>query len=381
MADYGLQPQTVPNEPIATMGQNILQNAIGTEAQEAAVARAQELAKQAKLQTGLEQAGGLQAEKGLIPKSQALGQVRVLLDQRDDLSDAQKAQIMNDAESSFPDYMNSYDFSRYWNAISEKRQPAQQKGSEFIATAQDAKDEKRKDEQGEPLVEGQRYIAMQDGTYVRSGVPSAVEAAAAREKAGPSANWVVKGNSVDNRPILENTKTGELKYGDTSGIGNSPILPPSSTMPTSQTRSTSEFAETLLPHLDEMRQLIGQADAKGYIGPLAGRVYGQFLADKVGSTGDEDADKLLGQLRAVDSLVKSGTLKVHFGSRGGQQMYDHFSDMLNSGKQSAAVLNGALDGIEKFMEGYVRGGQPKGIIGGPGVTANTGAGNDPLGIR
>ncbi len=122
--------------------------------------------------------------------------------------------------------------------------------------------------------------------------------------------------------------------------------------PTSQTKSTAEFARTIIPHIDTLRNLVEEADQKGYIGPAAGRVYGEFLAGKVGSTGDREADQLLGRLRATDSLMKTGTMKVHFGSRGGSQMYDHFSDMLNTGKQSKAVLNGALDGIEEFMQGY-----------------------------
>ncbi len=124
-----------------------------------------------------------------------------------------------------------------------------------------------------------------------------------------------------------------------------------------QAKGTAEFAKTMLPHIDEMRDIVHQAAQSGYIGPSAGRVYGQFLAGKVGSTGNDQADNLLGKLRAVDTLIKSGTLKVHFGSRGGQQMYQHFSDVLNSGKQSEAEINGALDGIKSFLTGYATMGQ------------------------
>lgn len=129
---------------------------------------------------------------------------------------------------------------------------------------------------------------------------------------------------------------------------------------TTSTRSSAEFANTIIPHIDEMRRLIQDADEKGFIGPASGRIYNEYLAGKVGSTGDADADATLGKLRAYDSLLKSGTLRVHFGSRGGTQMYDHFSDMLNTGKQSAGVLNGSLDAIESFMQGYADAGKSQG---------------------
>lgn len=165
------------------------------------------------------------------------------------------------------------------------------------------------------------------------------------------------GNDADGNPLFAD-KNGTITRGKVPvkpanpPATGGPVLPKSSTQPTATARSTSEFAKTVLPHFDSLRSLIQQADAKGYIGPAAGRLYGQFLAGKVGSTGNADADQLLGRLRATDMLLKSGTMKVHFGSRGGTNMYDHFSDMLNSGKQSAAVLNGSLDGMQEFIEGY-----------------------------
>lgn len=165
------------------------------------------------------------------------------------------------------------------------------------------------------------------------------------------------GNDADGTPLLMNKK-GVISRGTVPG--GSSILPKTSTMSTSSTRSSSEFAQTLLPHINHMRDLIDQADAKGYIGPASARVYGQFMAGKVGSTGNPDADNLLGELRATDSLIKTGAMRVHFGARGGEQMYDHFSDLLNSGKQSSAMLNGSLNGIQSFMEGYAAAGSPGG---------------------
>lgn len=168
-------------------------------------------------------------------------------------------------------------------------------------------------------------------------------------------NLTFIGNDADGNPLFAN-KRGAITPGTVPGGG--PVLPKTSTMPTTTTRASAEFADTILPHIQSMRDLVQQADQKGFIGPGAGRVYGQFLAGKVGSTGNPEADKLLGQLQATDSLLKTGALRVHFGARGGAQMYDHFSNLLNSGKQSAAMLNGSLDALQSFMEGYSQAGKP-----------------------
>lgn len=161
------------------------------------------------------------------------------------------------------------------------------------------------------------------------------------------------GNDADGNPLLMD-KQGNIKRGVVPGKG--PVMPKQSTMPTMTTRGSAEFAAALLPHVQEMRNLIQQADAQGYIGPGAGRIYGQFLAGTVGTTGDPQADALLGKLRTTDSLIRSGMLRTHFGARGGQQMYDKFAQMLNTGKQSAAMLNGSLDQMSSFLKGYAEAG-------------------------
>lgn len=123
-------------------------------------------------------------------------------------------------------------------------------------------------------------------------------------------------------------------------------------VPTTQDVNTAHFAQTVLPHISDLRNLIDQADQKGYIGPSAGRLYQKFLVGQVGSTGNPDADQLLGDLRSTASLVASGALRTHFGARGGQQMYDHFTKNLDTTTQSKALLTGELNGLESFMQGY-----------------------------
>jgi hypothetical protein len=188
------------------------------------------------------------------------------------------------------------------------------------------------------------------------------------------------GNDSQGRPLFAD-KAGNISLGNVPGGG--PVMPKSSTMPTSSTRGSAEFASALVPHVQQMRNLIQQADAKGYIGPVAGRVYGDFLAGKVGTTGNPDADALLGNLRTTDSLIKSGMLRTHFGARGGQQMYQNFSNMLNSGKQTAAMMNGSLDSMSSFLKGYAQAGNTGQIQsdGNPNVDSGVpGQSSDPLGL-
>lgn len=122
--------------------------------------------------------------------------------------------------------------------------------------------------------------------------------------------------------------------------------------PTTQARNMGEMANTVIPHVQTLRNTIHEAAQKGFIGPVAGRVYGEFLAGKVGSTGNPDADRLLGSLRSQNQLMNSAVLRTHMGGRGGQLMMEHFNNMLNTGKQSEAELNGVLDTIKDYMSGY-----------------------------
>lgn len=125
--------------------------------------------------------------------------------------------------------------------------------------------------------------------------------------------------------------------------------------PTSQVRSMGETAATVLPHIEELRQLIEEADKKHLIGPMKGRV-SDFLAGKIGSTGDKNLDVLMGKLRASDGLINSAMLRTHFGGRGGITMYKNFVDLLDTGKATKEQLNGALDTYKSYATGYAQAG-------------------------
>jgi ribosomal protein L9 len=124
-------------------------------------------------------------------------------------------------------------------------------------------------------------------------------------------------------------------------------------MPTASVRTMGETAATVLPHIEDLRGLIAEADKQGLLGPLRGRV-SAFLAGRVGTTGDAKVDALLGKLRSSDSFMSSAMVRTHFGARGGQQMYGKFIEMLDTGKSTPEMLNGALDTFESYAKGYAQ---------------------------
>ena len=199
-------------------------------------------------------------------------------------------------------------------------------------------------------------IIAPDGTI--RYVPRSIKGKTLLEKTPSSTDtWTPAGVDAGGNFQVINKK-GEVKPATSVGGGPAEkVYPKSANVPTAQARSTSEFAKTMIPHIAEMRNIVAEADKKGFIGPVAGRVYGKFLTGTIGSTGNPDADRLLGKLRSFNKLMNSGTVKVHFGSRGGLQMIDQFNSVLSSDRQSAAAINGSLDSIQSYMEGYAHAGE------------------------
>lgn len=127
------------------------------------------------------------------------------------------------------------------------------------------------------------------------------------------------------------------------------------TGPTMSSKNMGQMAATVPEHIADMRALIHQAAQKGYIGPLAGRVYVDFLAGKVGTTGDDEADYLLGNMKTNGKLLTSAMLRTHFNGRG-ISLYGSFEGMI-AAKQSEAMLMGDLDVFDKYIQQYSKMGQ------------------------
>lgn len=123
-------------------------------------------------------------------------------------------------------------------------------------------------------------------------------------------------------------------------------------LPGSQ-RTRMYSARQVVSHFDDLKNEIEDLDRKGLLGPLAGRG-NEFLAGKVGTTGDPVNDKALNKLRMGLLLAKSGTTMVHFGARGGQTYIDKMNQVIDSGKMSKDELLGALDEAAGWLNTYAR---------------------------
>lgn len=107
----------------------------------------------------------------------------------------------------------------------------------------------------------------------------------------------------------------------------------------------------VLSHMGEVKDELDEAERRGLLGPIEGR-WADFLAGKVGSTGDSANDELLGQMRMDLKLLTSGTVAAHFQSRGGQQMMHDFQALLDSGKFSRDELRGSINSMETWLKAY-----------------------------
>lgn len=131
MADFGLDVSGQGAQTALGLGPAVSQNAARTQEMQAQVDQATEHTKQLQQQTQLGANGGLEAEKGLVPKAQVISEITSILATRDDLDEDAKAKIINDAKSTMPDIMNGYDVARFTSALRESKQPSGSWGSAF----------------------------------------------------------------------------------------------------------------------------------------------------------------------------------------------------------------------------------------------------------
>jgi hypothetical protein len=119
-----------------------------------------------------------------------------------------------------------------------------------------------------------------------------------------------------------------------------------------QARTRAKMAGQILPHFDDVIQEINDADKAGALGPIKGRTVNDFLAGKVGSTGDDKLDTLLGGLNLDMNMLSSGVASLH--GRGGANAgigRDLLAKM-NTAHMSKDELLGAVGSLRKWAAGY-----------------------------
>lgn len=162
-----------PNDPSENFGQMVA-SASATQAEhEQLVQQAVERTKQAKIGTAEAQdifdTKAYLSEKGLMPKAQALVELKIILEKQE-MDDAQTKKIVSEAEAAWPEELDGAAIWRWFSALKEPKQAAAMHGAAFQAT-EDMKDQKEAD--GTPVVVGQWYQKNTDGDLVRTGQPPA----------------------------------------------------------------------------------------------------------------------------------------------------------------------------------------------------------------
>jgi hypothetical protein len=118
---------------------------------------------------------------------------------------------------------------------------------------------------------------------------------------------------------------------------------------TAPTRQMQETAPKVIDLIDRTSQLIDQ-QAKA-LGPAASR-WSEFMSGKVGAPNPEFT-----RLRTNAALLQTLLLRMHIGSRGGQQIMAHFKDLIDAGKQSAPNMKAALEEIKNYAQDVSKSGK------------------------
>lgn len=117
-------------------------------------------------------------------------------------------------------------------------------------------------------------------------------------------------------------------------------------------RTMAATATATLPHIDTVLGELNDLDKEGMLGEFKGKLT-KGLANKGfvphGAT-PEQAQKV-GKFMNDVSLLDSAMLRTHFGARGGQQMYDKFTEMLNAG-EDPNLMRGGLSSFKDYLNTY-----------------------------
>lgn len=96
----------------------------------------------------------------------------------------------------------------------------------------------------------------------------------------------------------------------------------------------------MIGFVDRIGKMIDQQAAS--LGPAASR-WSEFMAGKVGAPNPDFT-----KLRTDVALLQTALMRMHVGARGGEQMMEHFRDLIDVSKQSPENLKAALEEIREY---------------------------------
>lgn len=124
----------------------------------------------------------------------------------------------------------------------------------------------------------------------------------------------------------------------------------------SSVRDQANKAAKVMSHIDQLKEMATQLDAKGLIGPIGSR-WTDFLQGKIGSTelaADPETQQLISRFRAGMGLMSGGMAMVHGGLRGGASptLVKRFDEYFNAKNMDLNALIGGLEGGRDWMKTY-----------------------------
>lgn len=194
-------------------GTAIAANNLQTANMQELVKQAQERTKQAQIGTAESQkifdTQAYLSEKGLMPKAQALAELKLVLS-RQGADDDEITKDMAIAQDQFPEELDGQAIWRFYSALKEPKAPAaiSAGGSAFQATG------KEKDVNGDPFTEGTWIQEKADSegnqVFVHSSEPAAEVKADTKGGAGSEKEWQKLGTAIDSMLKTRFGATGML---------------------------------------------------------------------------------------------------------------------------------------------------------------------------
>lgn len=217
-----------------------------------------------------------------------------------------------------------------------------------------------------------KMVRQEDGTYVWANPNKPTVPVPGVDKTDPNTGETttskLKGFTAPPSPIIysPNGEVPKIVTRTAGGTGTATDITdkktgqPLTPKMTGQEANRASMAGHVASGIDRAQDELDEAEQQGLLGPLAGRTYGEFLAQKLGTTGNAEADDLLGRLQLDLKNISTGFAAIH-SQRGSVGNARGIEQQLNSTKMSHALINGGLESIKQWVNDYAgdRGTKPQ----------------------
>lgn len=141
-----------------------------------------------------------------------------------------------------------------------------------------------------------------------------------------------------------------------TGVGGSPVMPKSP----AQVINRQSMAGDVGSHFEKTLQQLDEADKRGLLGPLKGRTMTEFMAGKVGTTGNAESDELLGRLRMNLGMLSTGVASLHGRAGANAGIAKEIQRKMDEGYMDPALIRGGLTSLKEWADRYAGDGKKSG---------------------